>query len=74
MNVKELNYGLYKAAEHLSEAGKHIMVLDVQRGIALMQEAEAILSIIQPVPEKMEQEKLNSVLDEILSIDLESNV
>lgn len=72
MNVKELNYGLYKAAEHLAEAGKHLMVLDVNRGIALLAEAEAILSIIKPVPERMEEQKLNSVLDEILSIDLEA--
>jgi len=72
MNVKQLNYGLYKAAEHLAEAGKHLMVLDVNRGVALLAEAEAILSIIKPVPEKMEEQKLNSVLDEILSIDLEA--
>lgn len=72
MNVSQLNYGLYKAAEHLAEAGKHMMILDVNRGVALMQEAEAILSVIRPEPEKIEQAKLNSVLDEILNIDLES--
>lgn len=72
MNVKQLNYSLYKAAEHLSEAGKYMMVLDVNRGLALLEEADAILSVIKPVPEKMEKAKLDTVLNEILSINLES--
>lgn len=72
MNVKQLNYSMYKAAEHLAEAGKYMMILDQNRGLQMMAEADAILSVIKPEEEKMSDEKLNDVLNEILDFNLES--
>lgn len=72
MSVKRLNYNMYKAAEHLMEAGKYISYLDKDRAIELMMEADAILSVIQPEQEKLSQEKLDDVLSEILNFKLES--
>lgn len=71
MNVKQLNYSLFKAAEHLSEAGKFLMVLDQKRGLELLQEADAILSIIKPEKEKMSTELLDSIMAEIINLKLE---
>jgi hypothetical protein len=72
MNVKQLNYSLYKAAEHLAEAGKYIMILDKNRGMQMLAEADVILSIIKPEEEKMSTERLNDVLSEIFDFNLES--
>lgn len=71
MTLKQLNYSLYKAAEHLAEAGKHLLILDEERGLALMQEADFLLSIIKFEEEKISQERLDEVLNEILSVELE---
>lgn len=67
MNLKTLNYSMYKAAAHLTEAGKHMMLIDPKRGLELLKEADVILSIIVPEEEKISEDKLNQVLDEIFS-------
>lgn len=69
MNIKMLNYNMYKAALHLSEAGKHMMAIDKQRGLSLLKEADLILSVIVPEKEKVSEERLNEVLGEILSFE-----
>lgn len=71
MTHKQLNYSLYMAAEHLAEAGKHLLFLDEARGMALMEEADYLLSIIEIEEEKISKDRLSEVLNEILSVNLE---
>lgn len=71
MNVKQLNYSMYKAAEHMFEAAKFLMVIDKNRALIMMKEAEVILSVIKPEPEVISQERLDSVLNEIMNVELE---
>ena len=71
MNVKQLNYSLCKAAEHLIEAGKHMMIFNPARGIIILQEADMILSIIKPETEKIAPDKLESIIQEIMNIKVE---
>jgi len=68
MNVKQLNYSLFKAAEHLAEAGKYMLVFNRERGIKMMEEADMILSVIKPEEEKVPQEKLETIMNEIMNI------
>lgn len=70
MNLSTLNYSMYKAALHLSEAGKHMMSIDKKRGLELLQEADVILSIIIPGEEKVSEERLDEVLGEIFSAEI----
>lgn len=69
MNLKMLNYNMYKAALHLSEAGKHLMYIDKERGMSLLKEADMILSVIVPEKEKVSEERLNEILGEILAFE-----
>lgn len=68
---KQFDYSLYMAAEHLTEAGKHLMILDEELGVRYIKEAEHLLSVIQPDEEKVSEERLDEVLNEILSSDEE---
>lgn len=68
MTLKQLNYTLFKSAEHLAEAGKYMLAFNKERGLAMMAEADMILSIIKPEEEKVPQEKLESIMDEIMNI------
>ncbi len=71
MTHDQLNYSLFKAAEHLAEAGKHLLFLDEAKGLALMEEADFLLSVIEFQEEKISKERLDEVLSEILSVELE---
>lgn len=71
MNLNELNYSLFKSAEHLAEAGKFMMILDKERGVNMLDEAMMILSIIKPEEDKVSEERLSEVMSEILSFTLE---
>lgn len=68
---KQYDYSLYMAAEHLAEAGKHLMIFDQEIGGKYLKEAEFLLSIIQPDVEKVSEDRLNEVLSEILNSDKE---
>ena len=68
MTLKDLNYSMFKCAEHLLEAGRYMLILNRERGIQLMAEADMILKIIQPEAEKVPEEKLESIMNEIMSI------
>jgi len=70
MNLKMLNYNMYMAAFHLSESGKHLMAIDKKRGLELLQEAEMILSVIEPEEEKVSESRLDEVLNEIFSTEI----
>jgi len=68
MNVKQLNYSLFKSAEHLAEAGKYMLIFNRERGLKMLEEADMILSVIKPEEEKVPQEKLESIMNEIMNI------
>jgi hypothetical protein len=68
-SIKHMNRALFDAAFHLMEAGKHLSNVeefreDAQR-ILLM--AADMASIIQEEPEKVTEDKMLSILDEILA-------
>lgn len=67
MNLRQLNYSLVKAAEHLAEAGQYLMVIDEERGVELLEEADFILSLVKIEEEKVSQDRLDEVLGEIFS-------
>ncbi|MFG1500144.1 hypothetical protein ABMA70_08020 [Halobacteriovorax sp. XZX-3] len=71
MNLKALNRSMFLAAEHLFEAGKHLMPISPEYGERLMLEADEILSMIKPEVEKVSDEKLDGILDEILNVEIE---
>ena len=66
-----MNRSLYMAAEHLTEASKHLIYFDEGLSTRYMLEADLILSILNIEEEKISQERLDEVLNEILSVDLE---
>ena len=67
MTLKELNYSIYKSAEHLAESGKYMMALNRERGLKMMEDALLMLSVIKPEEEKVPQEKLESIMNEIMN-------
>ncbi|MFG1483982.1 hypothetical protein ABMA79_15230 [Halobacteriovorax sp. HFRX-2_2] len=71
MNLKALNRSMYLAAEHLFEAGKHMLPIAPEYGEKLMLEADEILSMIKPEEEKVSDEKLDDILDEILNVEID---
>ena len=66
--IKEMNKALYNAAIHLMEAGKHLSNVQEFRieATQLMKMADEYLDIIKPEPDKVPEEKMLSILDEIL--------
>lgn len=73
MNKTELNYCLFKTAEHLTEAAKHISNLSQEKATSFMLEADAILSVIVPEEEKVSEEKLDNILDEIMNFGVKND-
>jgi hypothetical protein len=69
-SIKKMNRALYNASFHLLEASKHLSNEEMFREEAeyLANLAEDMASIIQEEPEKVTDEQMTSVLDEILNI------
>lgn len=63
-----MNKALYMASAHLVEAGKYMSNVEEFRPEAtkLMLMADELLAIIQPEPEKVSEDKMLNILDEIL--------
>lgn len=72
MNLKALNRAMYMAAQHLYEAAMHVQPISEEYAARLLAEAEQIASAVELEEEKVSQERLDEVLSEILSVDLES--
>jgi hypothetical protein len=66
-----MNRALYNASFHLLEASKHLSNEELFQEEAeyLAKLAEDMLGIIQEEPEKVSEETMMSVLDEILNIE-----
>lgn len=69
--LKLMNDSLYAASFHLLEASKHLSNIEEWRpaAIELLERAHLLANIIKVEPEKISLEKVNSILDEILSFD-----
>lgn len=67
--IKTMNKALYNASYHLLEAGKHLTNVQDFRpeAVRLFKLAELYVNIIQPEPEKITEQKMLSILDEILN-------
>ena len=67
--IKTMNKALYNASHHLLEAGRHLTNVEDFRPEAtrLFKLAELYVNIIQPEPEKITEQKMLSILDEILN-------
>jgi hypothetical protein len=70
-SIKKMNRALYNASFHLLEASKHLSNEELFQEEAeyLAKLAEDMLGIIQEEPEKVSEETMMSVLDEILNIE-----
>jgi len=70
-SIKRMNKALYNASFHLLEASKHLSNEELFREEAefLANLAKDMASIIQQEEEKVTEDKLLSVLDEILNIE-----
>jgi hypothetical protein len=67
--INRMNVSLYNASMSLMEAGKFLSNVEIfkEESIRLFIMAEEMLSIIQPETEKITEEKMNSILDEIMN-------
>lgn len=69
--LKKMNKSLYAASFHLLEASKHLSNVEAFRPVAieLLSKAEYLANIMEPEEVKISDEKMNSILDEILNFD-----
>lgn len=72
-SVKQMNKALYRASFHLLEASKYLSNVEEFREDAfnIFQMSVEMASIIQPEPQKITDETMASVLNEILGIQIE---
>ncbi|WP_412473855.1 hypothetical protein [Halobacteriovorax sp. YZS-1-1] len=71
MNLNSLNRSMYMTAQHLYEASKHMMSIHPDYAERLLLEADQILQAIQVPKEKVSEEKLDDILNEILNTEIE---
>lgn len=70
-SIKKMNKALYAAGHHLLEASKHMSNVEEFRPEAqkLLAMSEFFVSIIKEEPEKVTEDKMLSILDEIMNFD-----
>ena len=66
--IKQMNKALYMASLHLMEASKYMSNVEEFRPEAhkLLTMADELAAIIQPEEEKVSEDKMMNILDEIL--------
>lgn len=66
--IKQMNKALYMASFHLMEAGKYMSNVEEFRpeAVRLLAMANELSAIIQPEQEKVSEDKMLNILDEIL--------
>lgn len=67
-SIRVMNRSLFNAAFHLKEASKHLSDVEEFRpeAIQLIKMANDLVSVIEPETPKVEEDKMRSILDEIL--------
>lgn len=70
-NIKQMNHALFSGAYHLNEAAKHLSNVQEfeEEANRLFEMAFEMISIIQPEIEKVSEDKMQSILDEIINFD-----
>jgi len=68
-SIKQMNKALYSASFHLLEAGKYLSNVEEFRPEAakLFEMAAEMAGVIKPEPEKVTEDKMMSILTEILA-------
>ena len=68
VSIRVMNRSLYNASFHLKEAAKHLSDVEDFRPDAkrLMKMAYDLACIIEPETPKVEEDKMRSILDEIM--------
>jgi len=72
-SIKQMNKALYGAAFHLNEAGKYLTNVEDFRpdAVKLFRMAEEMIGIVKPEVSKVTEEKMFSILDEIMEFSKE---
>jgi len=67
-SIKQMNKALFAASNHLLEAAKYLSNVEEFRedSVRLLEMADEMASIIQPEPEKVKKDKMESILSEIM--------
>ena len=67
--IRDMNLALYNASMHLLEAGKYLSNIQKFReeSILLLDMAKDMTDIIQPEIPKIDDERMDSILDEIIN-------
>lgn len=67
-SIRVMNRSLFNAAFHLKEASKHLSDVEEFRpeAIQLIKMANELVCVIEPETPKVEEDKMRSILDEIL--------
>ena len=68
LDIESMNERLFNSAAHLAEAAKYMSDIDKEMAMKFMATADKMLSIIKPVPEKLEQSYMDSIMDEIFKL------
>lgn len=67
-SVENVNKSMYSASLHLIEASKYLSDTGFKdESNSLMILADKLLAVIEPEPEKISEEKMNSIMDEIIN-------
>jgi hypothetical protein len=68
-SIKKMNKALYSTSFHLFEAGKYLSNIEEFRPEAtrILEMAAEMAEIIKPEPEKVTEDKMMSILTEILT-------
>jgi|APSaa5957512576_1039674.scaffolds.fasta_scaffold142116_2 nitrogenase molybdenum-iron protein alpha/beta subunit len=67
-SIENINQSMYKASTHLIEAAKYLSDTGFKdESISLMSLADKLLDVIVPEPEKITEEKMNNIMDEIIN-------
>ena len=68
MNISQVNKSMFSAAQHLLEAAKYLSDTGFQQeGVNLMILADNLVNTIIPEEPKISEEKMNSIMDEIIN-------
>jgi len=70
-SIKVMNKNLYRSAFHLNEAAKYLSNVSEfqEEANRIFEMAYEMVSIIQPEQEKVSEDKMQSILDEIINFD-----
>ena len=74
-SIRKMNKALFYAASHLREAGLHLSNVEEfgAHSDTLLKMADDLLAVIKPEKSKITEEKMDSILDEIMDFGEKDN-